>query len=270
MDESIREEAERRTAAREGRSVEQAEVEAEKPKQVVEVSLLQNLHGLTSRSVLVYHLQRKSGPPVVTTPGQPTPRPETKRKRRSQSVGAKPTSKKIDKDQLFKQLVAEEKQSKVDHREDSTVPILLAPRDRVKLVRQSLKEGNTIEDAITKSRIPAPIKPKPTAQVLLQRALHWMRRSQGRRGVRSQRRFGQGGLGQGRLGRGGFGQGRRVVQSDGAEGDSSVSKQYPSSNDHEDGRSRKKFDYSRLGTQSLSGSLTDVRQHPDTRSPSQL
>ncbi len=59
-----------------------------------------------------------------------------------------------------------------------------------------------------------------------------------------------------------------MVQSDGAGEDSSVSIEYPSSDDREDGRS-KKFDYSRLGTQSLSGSLTDLRQHLNIRSPSQ-
>ncbi len=251
IDESLREEAERRTAAKEDRP------EVEKLKQVVEVSLLQGLHGLTSRSVLVYHPQRRVGGPgpVVTTPGQPTPKLSKVRKRESQSTGTKPTSKRVSQERLFKQLIAEEKQSKIDHREDPTKPILLNARERITLIRKLVHEGDSVEDAITKSSIPAPVKPKPKAQVLLQRAIH--RTSQGR-------------CGQGRCGLGGRSRGRCVVhtQSDRAE-DSPISKQYPLSDDREDGRSRGSvFSKGRLGTQSLSSSLADVHQRPDPRSPS--
>ncbi len=52
------------------------------------------------------------------------------------------------------------------------------------------------------------------------------------------------------------------MQSDGAGEDSSLSEQYPSSDDREG------FDFNRLGTRSLSSSLADVRQHPGPRSSS--
>ncbi len=58
-----------------------------------------------------------------------------------------------------------------------------------------MHEGSSVEDAITKSAVPMLVKPKPKARVLLQKAIH--RTSQGRHTIQT--------------------------QSDGAEGDMSMS-----------------------------------------------
>ncbi len=144
VQEAVEEEAERRTAAAKNREP----VQIPSRQITIGVDAVESLQrsGATDHSVLIFRPLRKSGETVVTTPGKPARTSRSsdrssgavKRGRARSADEGGSSYKQRPMQALFKRFAEEQKQSRIDHRNDPSKPVLLPPRKRMYLYREGI------------------------------------------------------------------------------------------------------------------------------------
>ncbi len=134
IQEAVEEEAERRTAVVENREP----VRTSLSQITIGMDAVESLQksGATERSVLIFRPLRKSGETIVTIPGKPARTSRSSdhsssalKRGRAHSADEGDTSyKRRPMQALFKWFAEEQKQSRIDHRDDPSKLVLVAPR----------------------------------------------------------------------------------------------------------------------------------------------